>query len=185
MKVTASLFLLAVVYGYGQELPSITSPTNGQVFYVGETIKIRWHSNDPEAFTNVALFVYDDTTHGLDWINFDTDNDGSYDWVAAKQYDDYNWYDIGVIDSNAYDLATVQIEIRAGKRPVPVPITIRRVVSVEWQSVSNHTYSVESSGDLKNWSESDRFISTGTNSLSLYYAEGQPAFFRVFDLTPE
>lgn len=70
------------------------------------------------------------------------------------------------------------------KAPQPVEIKIRRVVSVEWESIPGHVYRIESSTDLKNWEVVVEEATDFTESTFLQYAEGQMAFYRVFDLTP-
>jgi hypothetical protein len=63
-----------------------------------------------------------------------------------------------------------------------VPVTIRKVVSIEWDSIPNHLYRVESSVDMQNWTTEFEDRATEDKSAALFYeADGQ--FYRVYDIT--
>lgn len=72
------------------------------------------------------------------------------------------------------------------RAPIPVPITIRRVTSVEWTAIPNHTYRVDACDNLRAniWTPVVQTTVQGTKGLALFYVTSSNTFYRVLDLTP-
>jgi len=60
------------------QAPTIYSPTNGQVFYTGETMNIQWHSTNPGAWSYVIIDLTDSGNGTvMNIASYPTPNNGS------------------------------------------------------------------------------------------------------------
>lgn len=177
------VFIQMIAFG---QAPIVTSPTQGQIYYQGETVQIRWtgHAN----YGGVAI----ELRNGLKtvkWIAFSTPNDGVYDWVPDVTGD----FTLRIAEGSD---TLINISIRGGTRPsTPTPpvakapqavrIKIRHVVFVSWTAIPGHTYRIEQSSDLKNWTKAaDDAVVTDTEVGLPVWAEELLSYYRVYDLTP-
>jgi hypothetical protein len=163
-------------------LPKILTPTENQVVYVGDNVEITWEPKvKGKGATNVVITV----TGNMGGIYFKASvpNTGSYTWAASKSGAHQEHFTLDVADGSAVtNKSSVQIVIPNRNRPTPVPVTIRKVVSIEWDSIPNHLYRVESSVDMQNWTTEFEDRATEDKSAALFYeADGQ--FYRVYDIT--
>jgi hypothetical protein len=166
--------------------PIINYPTNDQVLYVGEKVEIKWTPRQG-AGSNVSIYLQSDENGVMDWINISTPNTGTYTWIVGK-WNALTKFSLSIRDGGDYaNTSTVHIVIPNGPRPpepLPVPVQIRKVVSIEWLANTNHTYRLESSTNLINWSVEFEGISEHTNARALFYQEQPQKYFRVLNLTP-
>lgn len=173
------------VIGDPGALPIILSPTSNQVVYVGDNLEIKWKPLVAgHGASNVVISVTGDV--GGSYFGQSAPNTGSFTWTnVSKNGANQEGFTLSVTDGAATtNHASVKIRIPNVPRPRPVIVSIRQVVSVEWVSIPDHTYQVESSPDLQNWSVIAEGQAEDTNSAALFYTDTANRFFRVFDLTP-
>lgn len=177
-------FLISLCLGQSQV--TILAPTNNQVMYSGEQVTIKWTPR-PGGWSGVSIALQDRNTRVMDWIHFNTPNDGTFEWTVKKwsTYSTNFW--IIIRDGGGANESQVSITIPNGTRPptpVSVPIQIKPVVSVEWVCHTNHTYQLESSPNLRDWQVEYVGLVGDTNAMALFYQTRSNRFFRVYDLTP-
>jgi hypothetical protein len=170
------------------QAPTVYSPTNGQVFYAGETMNIQWHSTNPGAWSFISIMWQDSGNGTAEWIaSYPTPNDGSYTWTVSKDTTWYTNFTITVSDGGSGANETViPIIIMNGTRPPApqaVPIQIKKAVAVEWTANTNDVYQVQSSPDLKTWTTVVQGQAPSTNASVVFYADQPSQYFRVYDLT--
>lgn len=183
--ITVVGMLVAVINCFGQ--PVISTPTNSQVYYNGETMTIKWQSR-PGAWQNVSIMLQDSHYGTVEWIAFNTPNDGEYNWTVGKYSSSTTNHTITICDGGSgANCSVIAIQIPNGTRPKPpeqVASVIRKVVSVEWIADTNHTYQVLGSTDLKSWNIVAEGQSPTTNAVALFYVDQDAKFFKVLDVTP-
>src|SRR3989338_2315226 len=153
-SVTLSVTLMLSVFcAHAQShTMAITSPTNNQVLYYGEEVDIQWRSVNSNNFISIRL--QNERNGVMGWLAFITTNNGHFTWMVGPPNLGFvsTNYLLTVCDGGDYNINCETIRILIpGPRPKPVPIVIRRVVSVEWTADTNHIYRLESSPDLKSW----------------------------------
>ncbi|MDB5259558.1 MAG: hypothetical protein JWO73_766 [Candidatus Taylorbacteria bacterium] len=166
--------------------PVISSPHDGDTLYNGDVCTIKWKSTNSAAWDHVFISIQDQDTGTMSWVAFYVPNTGSFTWVVGKWETPSTHFTFDISDGGSGEThSSINITIPSGKRPVPVKTKIRKAVSVEWDTVPNHYYRLESSMDLKTWFvEYDKLMATSTNMGAVYYADEGVGFFRTSDVTP-
>jgi len=81
----------------------ITSPTQGDTWYKGETYTITWNSENAGDYVTLELYY---NGYYYSAINSNTENDGSYTWLIPSGLDSTDYYQIKITStsySNIYD----------------------------------------------------------------------------------
>lgn len=184
MKITLIALFISLLFSSVQAQPVINSPTNDQVLYVGDVINITWVPRS-NSWNSVIIGLQSVVSGTHSWISFSTPNDGSYTWNVSKWATSHTEFILSISDGgNGFNISNVRITIPNGVRPVQVPVSIKKVVSVEWIAKTNHTYQVQASPDIKLWTTVAEGQVENTNASALFYVDQTNQFFRVFDLTP-
>ncbi len=180
------LFATTLTSNLKAQSTTILSPTNGQVYYNGDTMEIKWRCASNQWSETVWISLNMTGTDQGSWVAADTANTGSYNWTVMNRNLGHTNFTLVIYD-NYYDSIPVSIVIINGTRPitpVQVPISIHRVVSIEWLANTNHTYQIQGSANLKNWQALFEGQMPTTNAMVLFYADAENQFFRALDMTP-
>ena len=195
MNTLRILFLFIVTLTAGAQ--NILFPAPNTVLYTGDKIPICWKTR---GFGNdVWIHMYDPSWQSgtTIFIGMMEADDGEFQWTVSKGLLAQTNLTLmvfysGVSGSNL--VATIPVTVLPGPRPsdIPlptiapasVPVSIRKVVSIEWLAKTNHTYQVKASSNLTNWTVVAEGQSPDTNATALFYEDQKMMFFKVEDTTP-
>lgn len=188
----AVVMALSALAGWAQ--PVITSPTNGQVLYVGETINITWIPRNgpsgPDLWDVVNITFYEKgrqlsnnvPTADVRIASAAT-NSGNYMWQVAKHNTNTSW--IVEIEDGGFgtNISNVEVTIIGDPRIQGVRTIIDGVwMVIEWEAHFGHTYRIESSSNRSDWIVEQENIS-GRGTKTVFIPTSANQFFRVVDLT--
>ncbi len=186
MKALVTLFIVIASIITSLAQPTISAPTQNQVFYEGEAVTLNWNSTRASAWKTVNIRQLTLSGSGWDYVKVGAPNTGHYEWTAS-QFRGNEEFILEIADGGQVaHRSTVVIAVKSGTRPSetkPVVIGLQRARGLNWESTPGDTYFVEEKNGTNDWTsfwlvEADDI----QTSLAVFTSQNQ---YRVWNMSRE